>query len=291
MALFEVVETSIGAALAVERLGVGDLTGGLALSDAAGWNQTADDWRLFLERGHVVGCRDVEGRLVASAAALPYDAAAGWVSMVLVDAGWRHRGLATALLRECVDSLRRRGRGAVLDATPAGAPVYQRLGFVAGFAFDRWEGEGEADAAAASQGSASDQREHDAAEVAEIDAEAGAVARHFLLRDFLARPGSKLLRAASGSGFVIARAGRRATQIGPLVADSDAAALALVDAALSATPGPVFIDVPQRCVALATDLERRAFTRQRAFTRMAFGASQLLAARDRVFALAGPEFG
>jgi len=35
-------------ALAIERLGPGDVAGGLALSDAAGWNQTADDWAVFI---------------------------------------------------------------------------------------------------------------------------------------------------------------------------------------------------------------------------------------------------
>lgn len=271
---------------AIERLGRDDVAAGLALSDAAGWNQTGDDWRFFLERGEVVGCRDGEGRIVATAAALPYDAATGWVSMVLVDAGWRHRGLATALLRDCVGRLARSGRAAVLDATPAGAPVYRRLGFEAGFAFDRWQGEGEGAASTMAEA----RRGIDADMVAAIDAEAGGVGRGLLIHDFLGRPGSELLSDAGG-GFVLTRAGRRATQIGPLVAGTQAEALALADAALAATNGPVFIDVPQRCVALAADLERRRFTRQRTFTRMALGGDHLLAARRAVFALAGPEFG
>ena len=57
---------------------------GLALSDAAGWNQTADDWAIFIRNGQAVGFRDAADRLVATAAALPYGASAGWISMVLV---------------------------------------------------------------------------------------------------------------------------------------------------------------------------------------------------------------
>ena len=34
--------------LAIERLTFDDVAGGLALSDAAGWNQNADDWSLFI---------------------------------------------------------------------------------------------------------------------------------------------------------------------------------------------------------------------------------------------------
>src|SRR6476646_7516064 len=131
-------------ALAIERLGPADVAGGLALSDAAGWNQSADDWSFFIAAGAAFGVRDEAGTLIATAAALPYDAATGWISMVLVDAVHRHRGIASQLVDACVASLREAGRIAVLDATPAGAAVYAKSGFVAGFAFERWEGDGAA---------------------------------------------------------------------------------------------------------------------------------------------------
>src|SRR5688572_17770698 len=83
-----------------------DIDAGLALSDAAGWNQTGDDWALFIRHGRAIGLRDAEGRCVATAAALPYGSDRGWISMVLVADGWRHRGLATRLLDDCVAHLR-----------------------------------------------------------------------------------------------------------------------------------------------------------------------------------------
>ena len=91
---------------AVERLGLEDVAAGLALSDAAGWNQTADDWAFFIKQGDVFGLRDDAGRVIATAAALPYDGGFGWISMVLVDAAQRHRGLASSLLETCVATLR-----------------------------------------------------------------------------------------------------------------------------------------------------------------------------------------
>ena len=47
-------------------------------------------------------------RLVATAALLPYTSGNAWISMVLVTADWRRRGLATRLVDAC---LRRRGQG------------------------------------------------------------------------------------------------------------------------------------------------------------------------------------
>ncbi len=61
--------------LAIERLALDDVAGGLALSDAAGWNQSADDWAFFIAQGETFGMRDDTGRIVATAAALPYEGA------------------------------------------------------------------------------------------------------------------------------------------------------------------------------------------------------------------------
>ena len=54
----------------------------LLLSDEAGWNQNAADWAVFFKYGTVLGFA-IADRLVATAAALPYGDAFGWISMVL----------------------------------------------------------------------------------------------------------------------------------------------------------------------------------------------------------------
>ena len=68
-------------------------------------------------------------RLVATAALLPYSAGNAWISMVLVTANWRRRGIATRLVDACLDAATQRGLTTWLDATPAGAAVYGPLGF------------------------------------------------------------------------------------------------------------------------------------------------------------------
>lgn len=108
----------------------------MALSTEAGWNQTADDWRVFLTRGTVFGIREA-GVLLATAAALPYDGI-GFVAMVLTTATARGRGFATRLLALAVKVLTDAGLVAVLDATPAGRPVYARQGFLPVDDLERW---------------------------------------------------------------------------------------------------------------------------------------------------------
>src|SRR3954471_18458067 len=112
----------------IVALGVGDAQAGLVLSTEARWNQNEADWRFFLRRGVVFGER-ARVRLVATAALLPYSAGNAWISMVLVTADFRRRGIATKLVDACLDAAARRGLTTWLDATPAGATVYGPLGF------------------------------------------------------------------------------------------------------------------------------------------------------------------
>lgn len=287
-------EHDAGQGLRLDPLTLGDVPDGLALSDAAGWNQTADDWALFITEGRAIGFRDVTGRLVATAAALPCGDRAGWISMVLVADAWRHRGLASALLRECVAHLQALGVTPVLDATPAGAAVYRGLGFAAGFEFERWQSGTPLDIAIDARALRAAVATDGAAIVA-LDRAASGTDRRGLLENFLARPATRAWLGADNRGFVIARAGRRATQVGPLVTPDTKQAIALLSAALASAGAAqgenIFLDVPESRRDIAAWLERHGFTRQRPFVRMSLGAAHPPALGEGACVLAGPEFG
>jgi len=54
----------------------------------------------------------------------------GYILNVFVEPEYRGRGLAQALMEECLAEARRQGIGVVaLHATPKGRPVYEKLGF------------------------------------------------------------------------------------------------------------------------------------------------------------------
>lgn len=296
MAPSEAVEAE---ALQAVRLAAADVFAGVGLSSAAGWNQTTDDWALFIAQGEAIGLRTARSELVATAATLPYGGGHAWVSMVLVDKAWQHRGLATRLLAQCIASLRERRLVPTLDATPAGEAVYRKLGFVRGFAFSRWERE----AATPAPREAADPRvretaQDDLPDCMALDTQASGLGRAALLASLAGRQGSRAWRLddarGRATGFVIGREGRRATQVGPLVAASDAQTIALLRAALAATPGPVFIDVPDAREALSGWLIAHGFRLQRSFVRMALCAQlppHLAEAPSSLFAVAGPEFG
>lgn len=276
-------------ALSLVALTADDVAGGLALSAAAGWNQVAEDWALFIDQGHALGFRTASGVLVATAAAIVYSGGLGWISLVLVDPAWRHRGLASLLLDGCIKRLQSLHVEPVLDATPAGEPVYRHLGFRSGFEFERWQGVARL-APHASQGI----RATTAADLEAIvllDQAASGLGRRTLLTHLLRRGDTRGWMARDGSGFLLARTGSRAIQIGPVVAADEGAAAGLLATALDALAGPVFLDVPKRWAALAAWLEQGAFSRQRPYLRMSQGSAKPLACGEQSFVLAGPEFG
>ncbi len=117
--------------LRAEDLGDAD-----ALVREVGWNQVDADWRIFLDLGNVYAIRNGAGRVIATAATLPFDGF-GWISMVLVAQAYsppRTGEPADAPLHRRSD---RGGRVPVLDATPDGRQVYRALGFEDTWGFHR----------------------------------------------------------------------------------------------------------------------------------------------------------
>ena len=70
-----------------------------------------------------------DGRVVATAATLPYGGRSPGSAWCWSRASNRRHGLGTRLLHRCIADLTAAGLVPVLDATPAGRPVYRALGF------------------------------------------------------------------------------------------------------------------------------------------------------------------
>ena len=113
----------------LRRLTLADLDDGLALSTAAGWNQTAEDWRRVLTLPSVQAWGiEREGRVVASTTAIRYGDELAWIGMVLTAERFRGQGLASCLMSAALDSVSKCDL-VKLDATVQGAPLYRRFGF------------------------------------------------------------------------------------------------------------------------------------------------------------------
>ncbi|MFC7398014.1 GNAT family N-acetyltransferase [Chelatococcus sp. GCM10030263] len=262
----------------------------MALSAEAGWNQTDEDWAVFFAHGKVYGITDAAGAPQATGAVLPYAGGFAWIGMVLVTVACRRKGLGTRILEACLADLDDRGLVPFLDATPAGAEIYRPLGFEDTLGLTRWRGSGGATGGGLPNGMRA-MTEDDLAAAVALDAVAFGTERRFLLDNLFRRAGDAALLRADGTGFALARSGRTATQIGPIVAGSEESAAALLETALGRVAGAVIVDLADRWTGLAGLLEARGFARERPFLRMVRGRAAPFGDPDHLFVAAGPEFG
>ncbi|HEY7665817.1 MAG TPA: GNAT family N-acetyltransferase [Xanthobacteraceae bacterium] len=274
-----------------------ELDDAMALVREARWNQLAADWRLFLELGRVYAAQTAQGRVVATTATLPYGGRFAWISMVLVAGEYRRRGLATQLMRQATDDLAAAALVPVLDATPDGRAVYRRLGFEDSWGFQRLVRRAPPAAAAPAAPAGVAVRpvtDADWPALCAYDAAAFGAGRGAVLASLRARlPAAALVAERAGSivGFLLGRDGGLAAQLGPLIADDDATARALLVPALGRVEGALFIDLADSKTELRAFLDTCGFSAVRPFTRMVHGSARRFDDAARTFAVVGPEFG
>jgi GNAT superfamily N-acetyltransferase len=268
-----------------------------ALVREARWNQLAADWRVFLESGRLYAAETDEGRIVATTATLPYGGRFAWISMVLVTGDYRRRGLATKLMQWAMRDLAAGDLMPVLDATPDGRAVYRRLGFEDSWGFQRLRRERRGASATLALPAGITVRPIAPADwpaLCAYDAAAFGADRGAVLAGLRGRLAAADLVAARGdgiAGFLLGRDGGLAAQIGPLIADDEAIARALVARALDTIEGPLFIDLVDSKAELRSFLDVHGFAAVRPFTRMLYGVSTRFDDAARTFAVVGPEFG
>jgi GNAT superfamily N-acetyltransferase len=282
---------------ATERaLTAGDAARAQRLVVEAGWNQLPADWELMLRLGRGFGIEDAAGTLIATALTLPLGEQISWISMVLVASHARRSGLGSHLLRRCLEHVQASGRVAGLDATELGRPVYLALGFRDLYRLQRlvFDGGNLSTAIIPPGVSVAPLADGDMAEVIAWDREISGFARRDIVRDLQLRmPQCAWLarRAGRVAGYVLAREGLRATQLGPVLAEDGATAALLTATAAQAASTPIFIDVPEAQTAFTQWLGDGSAIVQRGFTRMLLGTEAPFDRAERLFAIAGPELG
>ncbi|WP_421998225.1 hypothetical protein [Reyranella sp.] len=267
------------------------------LSVEAGWNQNLADWRFMLGAGRGFGCIGPDGGWQASSLVLPLGRQLAWISMVLVTKDRRRGGVGTGLLKRCIDEVRAAGAVAGLDATEQGRPIYLPLGFRDLYPIARWHFDAVTGAAMPPPAGVALRpvAVADLPRLALYDRPLSGMERPSILAHLaLRQPGRAwVAEDAAGKivGYALGREGRVATSLGPVVADSEAIALALIGRAATAAPGPFIIDVPSAHAAVRPWLEAQGAVTPRGYMRMTLGTADRLDDPSHVFALAGPELG
>ncbi len=275
----------------VRPMTTADVPLGLRLSETAGWNQIAADWRRFLDL-QPDGCfvAEYNGTAVGTTTTCIFGSVA-WIGMVLVEESVRGRGVGTSLMRHALSFLDERGIATVrLDARPMGQPLYERLGFVEQYRIAHYEGtlpiapEGASIQLAPSESWES---------LTDLDEKITRTDRSRVLMSLFAEHPQSVRFIRLGpyvGGYLTVRPGRKAVRLGPCVAALSAGPLLLADACHRYAGQPVSVDVPIPNEAARQWVESHGLSVQHTLTRMCRGVP-VCEQVELLWASSGPEKG
>jgi GNAT superfamily N-acetyltransferase len=273
-----------------------DLNQAISLSNSEGWNQTEKDWKLLLENPlNTCLVAEHNNTVIGTATALNHSNKVAWIGMVLVDKRFRGQGVGKMLLRTIIDALKNID-SIKLDATPAGLPLYEKLGFINEYMIYRMINPSlqsfskhpfSYEPVNVDRVSLSD--------VKKLDERIFGIARTYLLQALLRNyPGKAYLinRNNNLDGYMFGRDGIRFNYIGPVCAFSnDSARILILKALESLDHQPVALDILQDKEELIKWLESLGFIKQRHFIRMYLKSNSYSGLIKNNYLISGPEYG
>lgn len=255
----------------------------MELSRLAGWNQTIDDWQMFLHlEPQSCFAIELDHRIVATTTLLGYGTALAWIGMVLTHPQYRRRGFARRLMEKALEcAAARKIQSVKLDATTDGQPLYEKLGFRTEQIIERWFRD------ATPLNSLQSNSPGAALPSFDLDTQAFGADRRHIFQHLTARNRAY----ASDQAFCFSRDGSRCRYLGPCVANDSNSARTVIEEALQSSPRSSWywdlLNTNKPALDLAAEL---GFKPQRRLERMSIG--QPLAKNDQmVYAIAGFELG
>ena len=208
-----------------------DIPAAMRLTEAAGWNQTKQDWLTVLAVAPgECWVYEADGNVAGTVTAVSHGRELAWIGMMLVDPAYRRRGIGRSLMEHALAYLEGAGVETIkLDATDMGYALYRGLGFQDERLIERWSGiAGPVPHKSATQ----DLRLlMDVEEVSALDQEAFGVSRTAVLRSLRRGCTQECLRVPDA--YVMARPGSNAHFLGPCVAREAGQARRLIQSILA----------------------------------------------------------
>jgi predicted N-acetyltransferase YhbS len=273
-----------------------DVPAAMRLKNSEGWNQTEKDWQLLLE--HVPDlCLVAEygQEIIGTVTAINYSDDVAWIGMMLVDRRFRGLGVSKQLLKNILIKLEP-CKSVKLDATPAGHPVYRKLGFIDEYKIYRLTtpslnnsltDDGEI--------SARPIQSQELPEITEFDRGIFGADRIRLLGSLLANHpdrGWLLKKDNQIAAYALGRPGSKFNQVGPACALTTDDAKDVIKRALTGLVGQqVVVDILCDKNGLLDWLVSVGFTRQRHLVRMYYKENPFPGLIQNQFLISGPEFG
>ena len=274
----------------------GDIVRGMNLSNAEGWNQTEEDWKLLVQNPqNICLLAECNQKIIGTTTAMNYANQVAWIGMVLVDKEYRGQGVSKLLLTSILKKLESFA-SIKLDATPVGQQVYKKFDFENEYLISRLvTGSMKNLSFNYDTVFAESIQLKDIEEVIAFDEHVFGTNRRPLIKSLIQRYPHKawlLKRNNSIAGFALGREGNKYHQVGPVVGSTINDVQILIRKALKKLNNqPVVVDVLCDKEDLINWLTSIGFTMQRHFVRMYKKENSFPGVVNEQYLICGPEFG
>ena len=280
----------------LRKMALSDMDSLMRLKDAEGWNQLEKDWALLISYKESVNLVAVQDdHIVGTITTINYNNTVAWIGMMLVDKDYRGRGIAKLLLLDAISKLNK-CLSIKLDATPAGRPVYLKLGFRDEYTLYRMTNPSVSKISLSDAPFKTEQIEPaDIPAVAAFDKKVfGADRTELIRRLYDSYPEIAWLIKENNSiaGFCLGRRGQNFTQIGPVYASSSDKVKALIQSVIDQITGQaVVLDICAAKSDIKAWLEASGFIALRPFERMYLRNNPYPGIIESQYLISGPELG
>jgi GNAT superfamily N-acetyltransferase len=257
-----------------------------ALVATVGWPHRRADIAALIELGRGRLARAGDGRALGVGLWWPFGDTAARLGLVVVSPDSQGLGIGRRLVEQLLADAA--PRSVMLLATPAGRPLYERLGFVKVGAVCQHQGEYSGRPRPDPRIRAATLEDRSA--VLALDAAAFGVPRPAVL-DYLLTAGRVFVLVEDGkvTGYAIERAFGRGSVVGPVVAATEPDAIALFNAA--ARPGFVRVDRASEATNFGRHLKAGGLALESESPAMLRGDWPVSSASPRIYALASHALG
>lgn len=267
-------------ALTYRPITADDIPAAHGLSARLDWPHRQEDWATLQRLADGFVAED-GGKLVGSSFAC-HQGDFSMIGLVIVDDAYQGLGIGRRLMELALATVAT--RTAILNATPAGAPMYLKMGFREYARIEQWQGPA---APVAATGGTRDLLGADRSRLHALASAGSGLQRGAVLDEVLASAVQGIAVEQHGqiAGFALLRPFGRGLSIGPVIARDEDEAWQLVSTLLSGVAGQfVRIDIPAGC-GLSERLAGTGLECVASGTQMTLGSAPLARDGVRQFAL------
>jgi predicted GNAT family N-acyltransferase len=245
-----------------DKYDVSDL---IELSASVGWDYDEHEIKTVMSSGKIYGHKNSVGKIVSSAAIIPYDTDLASIGMVIVNEEHRGLGLGKKATQKCIDSVSQ-NTSIMLISTEEGKTLYENLGFnTVDYVHKYLSNNYIPNKLFINREITLDEySEKDINEIIELDAAAfGDRRRKLLLNRINQSKHCLVVRNEKGKiiGFGLSILGPVNLLIGPIVAPDQKTAALIIDRLVLNHQGKLRIDVPSNNDELMLFLEKSGFVK------------------------------